>query len=615
MSINNSSKTRFAVLNILLSYAGTVSFAYFFTLTGDKSSIAGPFRTSSTSWCLFSFAIQFLLTGFFLKTLSERKIRRFIICLIFGIISTFLYMSAYLMTANGDIANTGLEWLKFLGGVLYLSPSACGIFSIILGNEKFLNGVRKMQNTMFSVTFQPDSEHFNFAKMALIYTAVFVLFFLPAYMAFYPGIFNYDMGNQYDEVVDGDISSWHTLAHMGMLVAGLKIGNAAKLNLGFGIITFLQVIMVAFAFGSVIALLGELGIKKKFRIIFSIILSLIPYNAILTISWTKDIMFAAFFTLYIVWLIRIYEKVRGGEKPRPTQWILFAIFTGGTLAFRNNALFALLAAFPFMVIYFRKQWKKFVLVSIASLLMFEGSNKILAHALDATVWTSRVEACSMMLQQLGRVYVNEEDGAETISDVFEYIYEDNFSNYSVMSTDGIKAGVNNDYFSNNFLSFLKTWFKTGLKYPGDYWEAFVGVNQGNWFIDDVFTPLIYGSLVLFDNGAYLLEENVVPLHNFPLIESYYHFWFDNNNYQNIPVIALVFKNGTWFTMYFVAFAYALDRKKWKNLAGFIPAAMYFATLLLAPVSLLRYFYCLIVAAPAVIGYILRPDAGVLPKNK
>ena len=615
MSINNSSKTRFTVLNILLSYAGTVSFAYFFSLTGDKTSIAGPFRTSSTSWCVFFFAFQFLLTGSFLKTLSERKIRRFIICLIFGILSTFLYMSGYLMTANGDIANTGLEWLKFFGGVLYLSPSACGIFSIILDNKKFLNGVRKMQNKMFSVTTQPDSEHYNFAKKALIYTTVFVLFFLPAYMAFYPGIFNYDMGNQYDEVVDGDISSWHTLAHMGMLVAGLKIGNATKLNLGFGIITFLQVIMVAFAFGSVIALLGELGIKKNFRIIFSVIFGLIPYNPILAISWTKDIMFAAFFTLYIVWLIRIYEKVRVGEKTRPIQWILFAIFTSGTLAFRNNALFALLAAFPFMVIYFRKQWKKFVLVSIISLLMFEGSNKILAHALDATVWTSRVEACSMMLQQLGRVYVNEEDGAETISDVFEYIYEDNFSKYSVMSTDGIKAGVNNDYFSNNFLSFLKTWFKTGLKYPGDYWEAFVGVNQGNWFIDDVFTPLIYGNLILFDNGEYLLKENVVPFHNFPWIENYYHFWFDNNNYQNIPVIALIFKNGTWFTMYFAAFAYALDRKKWKSLAGFIPAALYFATLLLAPVSLLRYFYCLIVAAPAVIGYILRPEAGNLPKNK
>ena len=520
MNKNNSKKTWFTIINILLSYVGAVSFAYFFSLTGDKTSIAGSFKTSATSWCLIFMVVQFLLTGFLLKTLSEGKIRRFIICLVFGILSTFLYLSGYLMTANGDIADTGLEWLKFFGGVFGLSPSASGLFSIILGNEKFLNGVRMMRNTMFSITPPPDSERYNFARKALIYTAVFILFFLPAYMAFYPGIFNYDMGNQYDEVVDGDISSWHTLAHMGMLVAGLKIGNATKLNLGFGIVTFLQMTMVAFAFGSVIALLGELGLKKKYRVILSVALGLIPFNAILALSWTKDIMFAAFFTLYIVWLIRIYEKVRLNEKPRMIQWIPFVIFTIGTLAFRNNALFALLAAFPFMVIFFKPQWKKFLLVSIVSLLMFEGSNKILAHALDATVWTSRVETCSMMLQQLGRVYVKEEDGAETISDVFAYIYEDNFSKYSVMSTDGIKAGVSNDYFSYNFLSFINTWLKTGLKYPGDYWEAFVGINQGNWFVDDVFTPLIYGSLVLFDNGAYLLEGNAVPLHNFPVIESY-----------------------------------------------------------------------------------------------
>ncbi len=613
MSINNRKKAQFTILNILLSYAGAVSFSYFFTLTADTLSLAEFFRASATSLCLIYMIVQFLLTGFLFKTFKAGKLRCFIICLIFGVLTTFLYMSGYMMTVRGDIANSSLEWLKFFLGVIGLSPSVCGIFSMLLGDDKFLNSAKMLRNTLFSIHTYPDFYPYNFTVKALIYTAVFILFFLPAYIAFYPGIFNYDIGDQYSQVVDGNISSWHTLAHMGMLVAGLKIGNATKPNLGFGIITFMQMIIVAFAFSAVIALLGELGLKKKYRIILSVILGLIPFNAILALSWTKDIMFAAFFTLYIVWLIRIYEKVRVEQKPSLLQWILLAIFASGTLAFRNNALFALLAAFPFIIIFFRKQLKKFVFVSIVSFLMFECSNKILAQVLDATVWTSRVEACSMMLQQLGRVYVNEEDGADTISDVFEYIYEDNFSRYTIVSTDDIKAGVNNDYFSNNFLSFLRTWLKTGLKYPGDYWEAFVGVNQGNWFIDDVYTPIIYGNLVLFDNGAYLLRGNAVPLHSFPLIENYYHFWFDNNNYQNIPVIALIFKNGTWFTIYFVAFAYALDKKKWKNLVGFIPAAMYFATLLLAPVSLLRYFYCLMVAAPAVIGYILRPEIDSKPK--
>jgi hypothetical protein len=219
--------------------------------------------------------------------------------------------------------------------------------------------------------------------------------------------------------------------------------------------------------------------------------------------------------------------------------------------------------------------------------------QISQHAYDNS---SLTEILSVPIQQVARVYAYNEESREEIKEVLEYIPEELLMSYNPYISDNVKNNIDNKLLRENIRSFVKVWLVAGLRYPLEYVEAFLTNTMGYWYIDDTAHARIYGA------GGYMLVEynpdNFYGLVEtkcyFGLAKSYYDALFLENGYQNIPLISIMFRPAFYFMVYLVGLMMIIYMRKYKLLIPYIPVVCYFLTVLLAPVALVRYVYCLIV---------------------
>ena len=294
-------------------------------------------------WSVLLFASIYLLTEKYQKVrkrLSKRK-KRFIwlFCACLGVAEIsgiYLIKDGSILAYN--ILAIGMEFLMIvaLAVLLFL------IIAILTANGLPI------------ITGRQQKKHGN------IFTDWFIIMlgWLPVLLAYYPGIFAYDASNQVSQVLTGVYSTHHPLMHTFLLGGLFKLGHALGSN-NFGVLLYCLIQMSILAWTMVWALdyMRKKGLDRKLYLLIMAFYVFFPVNSMLAISTTKDILFAAFCLVVMIFLMKVSDE----PKLWKNKGLIFIGGLGliGMMLFRNNALYACILCCPLLCVFGKKEWKKY----------------------------------------------------------------------------------------------------------------------------------------------------------------------------------------------------------------------------------------------------------------
>lgn len=440
-------------------------------------------------------------------------------------------------------------------------------------------------------------------KRFFITIAILLLCWLPFFLAYYPGIFAYDVGNQMRQVTTGNYHTKHPILHTLLIQFFYCLGKKIhSYTFGIALYSIFQMILLAAIISYTYMEMYRMNIGKIIRYSTFFYYALFPVHAMLSISVTKDVIFSG---LVLFFLVLFYKEIKKDKHDK--KCIILLIITVLMCLFRNNAIYAFVLTSVFNVLYAIKDKKKrkyiFGFSSIV-IIMYFIANFCLIKVMDADKGSIR-ESLAVPIQQISRTYnyyADELDSDEKneIEELFPSVEA-----YNPILADPVKSTAN---VRENETRIIKLWAHLLVKYPFTYIEAFLYNSFGNWFIDDTSNAYVYdnpgesrrGYLISFCNTEYGVEH----VSYLPKLEEICERLFSYNEYQDIPVLRIIFAPALYFWMIVI-----ITVKAWqKRLNSVVFCACfllaYHFTIMCGPCCLVRYMYPIMISMPFVLSIFL-----------
>ncbi len=455
--------------------------------------------------------------------------------------------------------------------------------------------------------------------------AILLLFWLPAYLGYFPGIYGYDMHNQNHQALTHLYNTYQPLLHTLLYEGCYKLG-LALFSAGTGGVALFTAVQAAFLSGClafvVCYLVKRLRVPFVITIISVAFYALLPFHAILAVSSTKDTVFAGIFLLL---LMQTYDLVCEPESFLKSGKRM-ALYAGTALLaclMRNNMLYALAFAAVVLVIGLKQSRVRAALLLAISLAVSLLGGKALSGALHASDGP-RTELLNVPIQQLGCAYDRD---AENMTDaekqaIYAYLPEELLSEYNPLLSDPIKLDAPIGNGLPAITGFLKVWAAELPGHLNDYLDSFLTMTLGYWYPNESLHAHVYDGYDEPDTEETLgymytgfmedINPDVQKQSLWPGAERYYQWFAHENGHQAIPVLSVFMAPGIYFWLLFAALLAFLYYDKARLV---LPLALPYGvwlTLLLGPCTIIRYAYPVMAGAPLVIGLLFnRMDAHAL----
>ena len=536
--------------------------------------------------------------------------------LVLGIFYTFCYVAA----AHGELTGTlenGLFRLIYLGltaaGLFLLFFRGCGFLFLLL--EKRSERIRRIVegNAKKAGTGQADGVKNSGQPFWLIFLLLLACWF-PWFLYDFPGVMTPDSLSQFSQA-GGLIgySNHHPFVHTLLIQLFTSLGNAVfhDVYAGIACYTVFQMIAMALIVTYGLQVLFRRGAGKKLCFCFLLFYALVPYNGIFAVTMWKDILFSGLFLLFVLSVYQLLplccEGRRFGE--RPGLLVLFGISGVLVCLMRSNGLYAFVFSMPFLVYAFRRHWKIILPLQVLVLAVVFLVKGPVMEAFDVAQ-PAFSESLSIPAQQIARVvYEGRElsgEQKELLGKTVEYSAIADY--YQPELSDPVKALIqygHPEYLEAHKGEYLRLWVQLGLKYPLDYWNAFVDQTKGYWFPD---APGLLTNEGISPNELGLSWQPVLRGQAVTKIVEIL-----SKLYTIFPLYGLLYSIGafTWAAVFL--FANCLLNGKKENWILYLPFFAILLTLCAAtPVaSDVRYAYSLILSMPLLIHAGLE-IAGPLP---
>jgi len=441
---------------------------------------------------------------------------------------------------------------------------------------------------------------------------------IPVFLALYPGLFAYDVMSQIPQTY-GSYSTHHPLIHTLFLQFFYKnfISENGSHNLGMAISVLIQMAILAMSQAFILWYGYRRKITLPMRIFNLIFVCIMPIYSVLSVSMTKDILFTAFFDIFVVCACLVeYDDVSDSS-----IFISIMLIISGTLSalFRNNGKYVVYVYIFYSLIKIlrnilvsKKMGQKIIDNSVGKmtgrvmLLIIVPiiAENILISSTAATRGGIN-EAMSVPYQQIARVYNYAVMDADDI-DVIKILIP-NIDGYNETISDSVKNTAHAFKNAESTKQFIYIYFKYLIKYPKIYIDAFLHTNMGFWYIDDVTHAQMYGKradgTIADDYGYFLMDTKsgfgVEHISKFPLLDTLIKKLFHENMYQQIPIVSKLFSLGLYAWIIFGLFIYCLE-KRIKKLLPFLLVGMLYLTILFGPCALVRYAFPYITAVPIIL---------------
>ena len=528
-----------------------------------------------------------------LRLMTEKKKR--ISAIIFGALFACVNLAGLFL--SGDGAVSGEEYVFLAVGTIL---GALFIGEIYLRIESLTDRTKIQKNGSAS------EKCFSNLKYFLICTAVLCLAYLPVFLAYYPGLFAYDVDTQIPQYLEG-YSKHHNLIHTLYLHFFYYIIGRNLLNnytAGIAWASVVQMVLFSAMISYVHTFLRKVRVNVNVRVLLIVLSALLPFFSVLSISMTKDVLFAGFTGMLFVGLY--YWDLDEDYYKKTINQIIYMVSVMGTILFRNNGIYAVLFALSMGIILFvfKKRNYRFLISTILGMVLATMITSGMAKSLSA-VNGSQNEMLSVPYQQLAYVYHQEELTDEEKAEIERFLPDVN--NYKPYISDPIKANAQGAYHKKQL---VMCYLKLFVKYPVEYVEAFLLNNMGYFYVGDITHAEIYGA-DLEERSGYLLtdtKEGFGVEHKSYLekLENLYETLFSANQYQKILPLAVLCAPAVYFWIIILLFFYAIDLKKqcWTQFAFLFGLIL---TILAGPCSLIRYALPYIVCIPVLGAAVLKNE--------
>ncbi|MBR4582051.1 MAG: hypothetical protein IKO32_12535 [Lachnospiraceae bacterium] len=412
--------------------------------------------------------------------------------------------------------------------------------------------------------FRKESSFFG--KNAFLKAFIILLVcYLPFLIVSFPGNLCFDVIGQIEQVLSGTYSTHHPLLHTlwvgGFTYLGGKLFSSYEAGLFLYVLS--QTLLLITAFASVIAFFAKKKIPGVYLYALMILFVITPIYTNLSTTALKDVPFAAFVLLYLIFYSSFLAHPE--EMKKSSSHLLFVFLQIGVICMRNNGLPLVILSGIIAVVYLAVKEKKIAsmlrnigLFFLESLFISQVLLLFLGGALHAEKG-SRGEIFSLPFQQTayyltvfeGRIPEAELTGIEAVLGEEENIRE----RYDVTIADPVKALFKKDASMGELANYLAAYAKGGLKHPYVYSRAFFLHTYG-WYCPEVTNEIRYETDdyetirtgTLFPNAGkimiffYRFANRIFP---FGLLENIgFAFWA----LSFLTVFAAVYKKGRVFTL-------------------------------------------------------------------
>ena len=263
--------------------------------------------------------------------------------------------------------------------------------------------------------------------------------------------------------------------------------------------------------------------------------------------------------------------------------------------FRSNGWYAFLLCLPFLLFFLRRN--KYLIGSLAITLCMSILIRYPVMNASHVVSPDFVESLCIPLQQVSCVLANDRDLTPEQNELIDQVIDRTYVKelYNPTFADNMKELVragNPQYLEDHKTDFLKLWISLGLKYPGDYLEAYIQQTNGYWYPDSYYlvaeaegisatslgishTPLIRGPLVVKGKEIAIKLGSMIPLYG------------------------TLWSMGVIFWIFLICIACILARRDYSKLLYTLPClTLWFTVMIATPVATeFRYVYFLILCLP------------------
>ena len=437
--------------------------------------------------------------------------------------------------------------------------------------------------------------------------AVLFLSWIPVLLASWPGIFSYDSGWQLAAFVDGTVTGHHPILHTALLGVTRMIGHAlsgsgqAGNQTGALLYSLIQMAAMAALYGQLCLYLRQRRAPGWLQLVSLLFLGFHPVNGLMALCATKDSLFTAVFTVFIIQLLRMTEDREGFFSSGKRQ-ILFCVTVCFLFALRNNGFHMFLVCIPFLLFVFRRFWKRMLVLILVCLAFYGVYNGPVYSALGIEHSDPR-EMCSVLMQSAARVYNLDNQGlTEEEKEAFlSIISEEGMNSYLSRFADPVKAYFNGKKFAENPWPFLRAWFSAGMRHKKMYLDSFLVNTFGYWYPGDSLEDTEHGRKY-FEYGCadFRDDVNVEMESKLPALSEFYSRLGNEASFRKVPVAAATFNLGAYTWLWIFACLLVLYGRRWKRALILVPFGGYFLTNLLGPVVSLRYHYPFIACAPLLV---------------
>ena len=441
---------------------------------------------------------------------------------------------------------------------------------------------------------------------------------IPVFLAYYPAICAYDAFSQTGQVVEHYYIDHHPIFHTLLIKFAMWLGERVlgSINGGIGCYTLSQMLLLAAAFAFCVMTLWQRRVRRIWLILVQIFCMFYPFHLYMSVSMTKDTVFAAFFLVQLTSLSVIMD----GGKHRGMKMV-FYLATVGMILFRNNGKYAFLVflAVLFLVFVLGKQRRLTGRVLLWSVGAFVTGTVLLQGVFYITNASQgdRREMLSLPIQQFARTMLYhggvgvmaEDDNTMEERDkalINDFILDEAYRKYRPEFADPVKSRTNTYVARYRAGEFISSYLRLFRQYPGDFLNAGLALNAGYLYPGDVSHAYVNAQEGDRAGGGYVQtrwDEETLNSRGiykdtkwrglFEAMEA----WADENAYLKLPVLKYLFVPGVVFWLYLLLLGCRFVRRELTLCMPIVLVLGYFLTLFLGPTVQLRYLYPVMIGFP------------------
>ena len=520
--------------------------------------------------------------------------------------AVFSFFNVYTYMAEKCVSFTKAEYAIVIIDVFLLTGA---VFLAVRAAEKLWRGAaaagaggksRDLPGTGRRDERLSDRSWYLLAALALF------LMWLPVFLAYYPGLFAYDVDSQLFQDM-GSYSTHHPLIHtlyLKFFYNAVGLGLFHSPNAGIACATLVQMALFAAMLAYMHLFLRKTGMPFRARVILIAAEGLLPFFSMLAISTTKDTLFSGFVCLFITALCGevCFPAIAGGTRNR----FVLAGAAAGVILMRNNGIYPLAAACAYLLFVSLKQRKFrlliFLLAGTAAGLLTSEALKIRLQAENVSV----NEALGLLYQQMACAY---QDHAKDMTGeeqraILDFIPE--AANYYAHNVDTIKFTAEAD---KDLGGFISVYLKTGRAWPKSYLKAACLLDAGYLCLADTTYSRIYGT----DNrqGLFLSDTKpgfeIDPKPLLPHLEAVCEELYSADKYLYVAGLNILCSPALYFWAVFALLGHAVIRRQRRTAVLYVFVCTLIATILAGPCALIRYALAYIVVLPVLAAAAFRYD--------